>query len=66
MNPHISPLERAFELARSGKFSTVAEIKKQMVKESVSTAQVTGISLTRQLSALMRAANGRTDNGKGI
>ena len=42
-------LERAFELARSGRFIRVAEIKRALVAEGFSVDQVTGRTLSRQL-----------------
>ena len=42
-------LERAFELARSGRFIKVAEIKRALVAEGFSVDQVTGRTLSRQL-----------------
>jgi arginine repressor len=54
-DPNVTPLERAFELARSGEFSNVAEIKKRLQREGFETAQVTGATLTKQLNEIMRA-----------
>jgi hypothetical protein len=56
MNYRLTALERAFELARSGQYATIAEIKKQLVAESFSVAQLTGGSLSRQLKELIRTA----------
>ena len=42
-------LERAFDLARSGRFATANDIKRRLAAEGYSTAQFTGLSLTRQL-----------------
>jgi hypothetical protein len=52
----MSPLERAFELAGSGKYLTVEELKRTLSREGYSTHQVYGRSLTKQLSTLMLAA----------
>jgi hypothetical protein len=49
-------LERAFELARSGDYASVSDIKKQLQKEGYSVAQIIGRSLSRQLQALLRGA----------
>jgi hypothetical protein len=56
MDRTATPLERAFELARSGKFATVTSIKKRLKEEGCSVDQITGRSLTRQLDALMKEA----------
>ena len=56
MSNRPTALERAFEMARSGQYASVAEIKKQLVAEGFSTAQVTGGALSRQLKDLIRAA----------
>lgn len=52
----MTSLERAFELARSGNYSSIAEIKKQLHAEGFSVAQVTGATLLRQLRELIRTA----------
>ena len=57
-NGSTSPLERAFELAKSGKYATVDEIKIQLGKEGYSNSQVTGRQLTQQLRALIATAHG--------
>lgn len=56
MNYRLTALERAFEMARSGQFVSVAEIKKQLIAEGFSAAQITGGALSRQLKDLIRAA----------
>jgi hypothetical protein len=56
MDPNVTSLERAFQLARTGLYSSVEEIKKQLRAEGFSTAQVTGGTLSRQLKALIREA----------
>ena len=52
----MTALERAFQMARSGKYASVAEIKKQLNNEGLSVKQVTGTVLLRQLKELIRAA----------
>ena len=49
-------VERAFELARSGRCAGVAQIRLQLKVEGHSGAQIWGPSLTRQLRALCNAA----------
>lgn len=60
-DPKVTPLERAFELARSGRFSNVADIKKHLQREGFETAQVTGSTLTKQLNQLMRTSGAKAD-----
>lgn len=50
------PLERAFELAQSGKFRNTSDIKRQLAKEHMASDQVSGGNLLRQLRAIMKAA----------
>jgi hypothetical protein len=49
-------LERAFELARSGRFSTVSKLKLAVAAEGYDRKQLEGQALSRQLSALIRTA----------
>jgi hypothetical protein len=53
-----SSLERAFQLAKSGKYSTVQEIGAQLVREGYGKTQIEGRHLTRQLRALIADAKG--------
>ena len=55
-NGSTSPLERAFQLAKSGKYATVDDLKTPLGKEGYSDNQVTGRQLTQQLRALIVAA----------
>lgn len=48
-------LERAFELARSGRFLTPGDIKKALVSERYSVETVTGPSLNKQLRELIKS-----------
>ena len=52
----MSPLERAFELAESGKYLTVEELIRVLSREGYSTRQVYGRSLRQQLNDLMLSA----------
>jgi pimeloyl-ACP methyl ester carboxylesterase len=56
----IRPVERAFQLAGSGRYASVPDIKKQMMAEGYSVAQITGGALLKQLLALITAARGMT------
>ena len=49
-------LERAFQLAKSGAFLSIQAIKQQLTAEGRSTAQITGQVLSKQLNALIKAA----------
>lgn len=53
---NVTTLERAFELAKSGKFRSVAEIVKKLKSEGFQTEQITGRSLGAQLRALIGSA----------
>jgi hypothetical protein len=56
MDPNTTALERAFQLAKSGAFTSVHAIKQQLSAEGFAAAQVTGKSLAKQLNALIKAA----------
>ena len=56
MDPNITTLERAFQLARSGQCSTLDEIKQRLKAEGYQLAQLTGYALNKQLLALMKKA----------
>ena len=59
MDHSITALERAFQLAKSGDYASVPDIKKRLIQEGYSVAQITGRMLSNQLLALIRAAQGR-------
>jgi hypothetical protein len=56
MDPTVTALERAFALAKSGECASVPDIKKRLIQEGYSIAQITGGTLSKQLLALIRAA----------
>ena len=56
MYDDITPLERAFEIAKSGDCATVTDMKAQLKKEGHSLDQISGDSLLKQLKALMAEA----------
>ena len=59
-------LERAFEIARSGKTADLTDLRKQLKQEGYVVAQVEGSSIARQLRALMRSAVGsQSERGAG-
>jgi len=57
MKPNVNSLERAFELARTGEFSSVAHIRAQLHKEGYRTTFVVGKYLAAQLRQLIRSAD---------
>jgi hypothetical protein len=59
MDHTITALERAFQLAKSGDYGSVPDIKRRLIREGYSVAQITGGALSKQLLAVIRAAQGR-------
>lgn len=55
-NPAVAVIERAFQLAKSGQYASVADIKKKLSAEGYSVATITGGVLLSQLRAFMKAA----------
>jgi hypothetical protein len=57
-------VERAFQLARSGRFARVLDIKAQLVREGYYAYQIIGPTLRKQLAQEMQAARQRSpDDG---
>ena len=56
MDPNVSTLERAFQLAATGLFSTVSEIKLKLMREGYRYELVEGPLLTKQLLAAITKA----------
>ena len=56
MDHTVTALERAFQLAKSGDYHSVSDIKKRLGAEGYSIAQITGRVLSKQLDALIKAA----------
>lgn len=54
MDTSIGPLERAFQLARTGKYRNVGAIKDQLRREGYSADQLVGRTLGQQLLAIIR------------
>jgi len=52
-------LERAFELAESGKAASIADIRRTLTSEGYSPDQVDGYALLAQLRALLKKAKAR-------
>lgn len=63
MEIRVSQLERAFELARSGRCTTVADIKRRLREEGYQDDQVEGPLLFGQLNSLMKKAASDSDGG---
>lgn len=53
MSNHPTILERAFELAQSGKFQRLTDLRNQLKAEGYVAQQIEGRALLRQLRALM-------------
>ena len=51
MQSDISVLERSFQLAATGRYDTVTQIKRQLYSEGYATLQVSGPTLFKQLVA---------------
>lgn len=62
MVPHVTALERAFQLAQSGNYATVEAIRKQLKAERYSIDQIKGPTLARQLFALIQTARGKSQS----
>jgi hypothetical protein len=60
MDQSVTALERAFQLAKSGKCSSLADLKKQLRAEGYSIAQITGRTLAKQLVTLIKLARHNT------
>lgn len=56
MDHSVTALERAFQLAKSGKCNSLADLKKQLHAEGYSVAQITGRTLAKQLVVLIKTA----------
>ena len=56
MNPDVSALERAFQLARSGRVASIQDIRAQLKREGYNDRAVEGRSLTSQLRDIIKAA----------
>jgi hypothetical protein len=59
MDQNLTPLERAFHLAQSGKYASVSDIKKILKLEGYSSEQITGRELQRQLRAIINKAGSK-------
>jgi hypothetical protein len=58
VNHDYSVIERAFQLARTGGYASIDDLKKKLRAEGYSVATITGPTLLRQLRELIKAARG--------
>ena len=58
----MTAVERAFYLARSGRFPGITEILKSLKRDGYATDQIQGQVLKRQLTKLIRAARLEDEN----
>jgi len=56
MDHHTTELERAFQIAKSGRCGSLKDIRSQLRSEGYSTTRITGGTLAKQLQALIQAA----------
>ena len=62
MRNDITPLERAFEIAKSGTCTSVTQLKAQLKAEGYGLDQICGDSLLKQLKGLMADAKKAEQN----
>ena len=58
-----TPIERAFEMARSGRYQSASEIKRAVSAEGYAAAQIEGPMLMRQLRELIQQARAKPSAG---
>ena len=56
MDHNVTAVERAFQLAKSGICLSVADLKKRLRLEGYATTQIVGGAISKQLRALIEAA----------
>ena len=56
MDANKTALERAFELAKSGRYATSGDIKQVLNREGYAVSQITGPMLMRQLRKILVAS----------
>jgi len=57
MKPNVSALERAFELAHTGRFTTIEDLRRKLRDEGYPLGQLVGPYLHKQLQQMMVEAN---------
>lgn len=60
MEPNVSPVERAFQLAASGRYLTVSEIKLALAREGYRQELVEGRHLAKQIVAVITKARAKS------
>jgi hypothetical protein len=63
MDPNITALERAFQLARSGRYGSIGDIRKRLSDEGYAGYLIRGPVLMAQLRALIREARAASHTG---
>ena len=58
MKPNVTAIERAFELAATGLYSNVVEIRFRLHQEGYHSEQVDGPVLRKQLTTVIKRARG--------
>jgi hypothetical protein len=66
MHQRMTTLERAFDLARSGRFAILTDLIRTLDREGYSVSQIQGPLLKRQLTALIQAARQPTARGREV
>ena len=61
MNPYVSEIERAFQLAQSGAYRTIEEIKKRLAAEGYWGRHITGRVLMHQLREQLALSAARSE-----
>lgn len=56
MNDRPTALERAFELAGSGQFAELGQVRAELKREGYDLSRLTGPQLTKQLRGIMESA----------
>jgi hypothetical protein len=64
MDQRMTALERAFQLARSGRFAGLTDIIALLKRDGYSAGQIEGPLLKRQLADLIKAARGGTSSDR--
>ena len=55
-NSGITAIERAFELARSGQYASLSDVRRQLRIEGHSQEQIQGTTLLRQIRGMIKLA----------
>ena len=66
METDISVLERAFQLAATGRYDNVTQIKRQLDQEGYPTLQVSGPALFKQLKTEISYARRSAPSASGV